>query len=90
MSPLQTAPNVLGQLLDPVGRLMPLEFARGLADLRATPEMQEHIDELAEKCSEGTMTAEERAEYEAIVDAIDVLGVLQAKAREVIARHRVG
>ena len=90
MSQLQTTSNVLGQLLEPVGRMMPLAFARSLAELRAAPEVQGHIDELAEKYSEGTLTDEERAEYDAYVDAIDVISILQTKAREVLARHPNG
>ena len=34
---------------------------------------------------EGTLTAAERTEYEACVRAIDFIGVLQAKARAVMA-----
>ena len=83
----QTSTNVLSQLLEPVGRMMPVEFARGLAALRATPEVQARIDELADKCNEGQLTAEERAEYDAYIDAIDVISILQAKARGVLARQ---
>ena len=67
--------------------MMSLEFAKGLVALRATPEVQDRIDELADRCNEGTLTPEEQAEYEAYVDAIDVIGILQAKAREALARH---
>jgi hypothetical protein len=55
--------------------------------MRATPEVQGRIDELAEKSNEGKLTSEERAESEAYVDAIDVISLLQAKARAVLARH---
>ena len=53
--------------------------------MRARPEEQARIDELADKASEGSLTAEERAEYEAYIDAIDVISILQAKARAVLA-----
>ena len=81
----QTTNSVLSQLLEPVGRMMPVKFAEELAAMRATPEVQRRIDELAEKCNEGELTPEERAEYEAYVDAIDVISLLQAKARAVLA-----
>lgn len=87
MSQLQAAPNVLSQLLEPVGRMMPLEFAKGLVELRASPEVQGRIDELAEKSNEGLLTAGEKAEYEAYVDAIDVISILQAKARGALLQH---
>ena len=53
--------------------------------MRARPEEQARIDELADKASEGSLTAEERAEYEAYMHAIDVISILQAKARAVLA-----
>jgi hypothetical protein len=82
-----TTNRVLSQLLEPVGQMMPLKFAEDLAAMQAGPEVQTRIDELAEKCNEGELTAEERAEYEAYVDAIDVISLLQAKARAVLARQ---
>jgi hypothetical protein len=76
-----TASHVLDRLLDPVGRCLSRRAARELADLRADDEVQAHVRELAEKCNEGTLTADERAEYEAYVMAASVVAILQAKAR---------
>ena len=88
MSPMpQTTTNVLSQLLEPVGLMMPVEFARQLSAMRATPEVQARIDELAVKSNEGLLTDPERDEYLAYVDAIDVISILQAKARSVLARQ---
>jgi len=84
----QTTNGVLSQLLEPVGRMMPVEFAEELAAMRATPQVQDRVEELAEKCNEGKLTPDERAEYEAYVDAIDVISLLQAKARAVLARQK--
>jgi hypothetical protein len=83
----QTTFSVLSELLEPVGRMMPVKFAEELAAMRATPDVQHRVDELAEKCNEGQLTPEERAEYEAYVDAIDFISLLQAKARAVLARQ---
>ena len=44
------------------------------------------MEELAEKCGEGQLTPDERAEYEAYVQASTLIGILQAKARQVIAQ----
>ena len=63
---------------------MPVEFARQLSAMRATPEVQARIDELADKSNEGELTDQERAEYIAYVDAIDVVSILQAKARKLV------
>src|SRR4051794_14383274 len=92
MSEMQLSPtsNVLSQLLEPVGRMMAVDFARQLAALRATPEVQARIDELADKSNEGELTDDERAEYLAYVDALDVISLLQAKARSVLAQQTDG
>jgi hypothetical protein len=79
--------GILSQLLEPVGQMMPLDFAQQLAAMRASPAVQAHIDELADRCTEGKLTDKERAEYQAYVDAIDVISILQAQARSVLARQ---
>jgi hypothetical protein len=79
--------SVIDRLLEPFGRTLTPALARELADLRAPAKEQDRIDELAEKCNEGTLSAEERAEYEDYVRAIHFLGIVQAKARAILARE---
>jgi len=79
--------NFLARLLAPIGECMTREVAEKVADLRADPDVQVRVDELADKCTEGELTAEERAEYESYVHAIRVIGVLQAQARGILHRH---
>ena len=79
------APSLLDQFLDPVVRAMTPDLARELAELRATPEVQARIDELAEKCNEGQLSSDERAEYERFVESIHFIGLLQRKARMILA-----
>jgi hypothetical protein len=76
-----TPTRVLDRLLDPVGRCLSMRAARELAGLRADEEVQARVHELAEKCNEGTLSTEERSEYEAYVMAANVVAILQAKAR---------
>ncbi len=73
----------LARLLDPVAECFTPEVASRVARLQADPTLQSRIDELAEKCNEGQLTTEEEAEYDAYVRAMDVLAILQAKARSV-------
>ena len=80
-----SAAAVLDRVFEPVAHCLTPEVARRIAALRASPEVQQRIDELADKNGEGTISAEERAEYETWVRAINFLGVLQAKARKVVA-----
>jgi hypothetical protein len=79
---------VLDRLLDPLARSLPPEAARALVDFRADPETQARISELGEKCNEGRMTPAERAEYEDYVRAIDLIAVLQSKARRLLQASR--
>ena len=76
----------LAKLLDPVAECFTLEVAKRVADLQADPEVQARIEVLAEKCNEGTLTPEETAEYDAYIHAMDVVAVLQKKARSLLAQ----
>lgn len=76
---------VFEKMLDPVARCFTREVAQQIAALQADAPTQARIDELAEKCNEGALTEAEQYEYEAYVDAIDLIGILQAKARAILA-----
>ena len=81
---------VLDSLFEPVTQCFTPEVARRIASLRASPEAQARLDAWAEKSSEGTLTAEERSAYEAAVRAVNFIGVLQAKARAMLANDTRG
>ena len=68
--------------IDPVIRLLTPEQARAIAEFRGDDSLRARIDELAEKCNEGELTEEERAEYEGYVRANNFVAILQAKARK--------
>ena len=80
---------VLDEVLEPVARCFTPEVARQIASLRASPTLQARLDDLAQKANEGTLSAAERANYEAFVEAIDLVGILQAKARKILANTAV-
>jgi hypothetical protein len=44
--------------------------------------VQERIDTLAERANEGTLSAGERSEYEALINAADFISILKLKARQ--------
>jgi hypothetical protein len=73
-------------LLEPVAQAMSLEFAKNILEIRADPETQARIDELAEKCNEGLLNAEEMAEYENLIQLIHTMGILHRAAKRVVAR----
>jgi hypothetical protein len=76
--------NFLDRLLEPFGDCLTPEVAEKLANLRADSVVQARLEELADKSTEGELSEDERAEYESYVHAIDVLAVLQAKARRLL------
>jgi hypothetical protein len=78
----------LDRILDPLARCLTPAAARAVVDMRADPETQARIAELADKCNEGLLTRAERREYDAFVRAIDLVSILQSKARQVIAKPR--
>ncbi|MGE5195160.1 MAG: hypothetical protein ACM3U2_21925 [Deltaproteobacteria bacterium] len=81
---------VLDQLFDPVGACLTPDVARRIAGLRAPPEVQARLDELAEKCSDGTLAPDERRAYESYLRAVNFIGVLQAKARALLTSESAG
>ena len=82
--PIDDATAGLAKILDPVAQCFTSEVAKRVAELRADPAIQARIEELAEKCNEGTITPEEMTEYDAYIQAMDVVAVLQRKARTLI------
>lgn len=85
MDGITSTSHVLDRLLEPVGRSLSAKAARELVSLRADEEAQARVRELAEKCNEGTLSAEERDEYESYVMAASIVAILQAKARARLA-----
>jgi hypothetical protein len=77
---------VLDRMLDPLAQCFTPEVARRIANLRADGAMQRRLNELADKSAEGSLTPGERQEYQAYVEALDLVGILQAKARAVLKR----
>ncbi len=73
-------------MLQPVTDAMSAEFANKLIALRADDELLSHIEQLRGKANDGTMTAEEEAKYREFVEAVDVISILQAKARRVLVK----
>ena len=77
---------VLERLLEPVSRSLNIEAARKLVQLKADAKTQARVDQLARKCNEGDLTPAERSEYETFVAAGNLIAILQAKARLILAK----
>jgi hypothetical protein len=78
---MSTAAVHLDRLLEPLAGCLSPDVAAKVADLRADEAIQTRIDYLADRSNEGLLTDEEREEYAGYLRAIDVIAVLQAKAR---------
>jgi hypothetical protein len=76
--------HILDILLDPVGECLTPDVAVRIAKLRADSKTQRRLDKLAARNSQGTLTPEEDAEYSAYVEGLDVIAILQAKARKTL------
>jgi hypothetical protein len=76
--------RILDQLLGTVCQCLTPEVAARIAALRAPPRVQERLDQLAEKNIAGKITPDEEAEYAAYVEALDVIAILQNKARNLL------
>jgi hypothetical protein len=79
--------SYLDRLLDPLTEALNLESASTLLNLRVDPEIEARIEELRLKANEGGLTASEDAEYKDFVEAVDVVSILQEKARRVLSRQ---
>jgi hypothetical protein len=82
-----TAATYLDRLLEPLTGVLTPEIASALLELRADTELQAHIDELRRKANEGTLTAAEEADYKEFVEAVDLISIMQAKARQFLSKR---
>ena len=79
--------SYLDRLLDPLTEAFTPAMASVLLDLRADSEVEARIGELRRKANDGTLTAAEDAEYKDFVEAVDLISIMQAKARRYLAKR---
>jgi hypothetical protein len=77
---------LLDRILEPVSSCLNEEAAHKILTLKADRKTQARVSKLAEKCSEGKLTPEERHEYEMYLVANHVIAILKARARILLAR----
>ncbi len=75
------ATSVLDAFLEPLTQCLDEESARRIAEFRIGPAVQARVDVLAERANEGTLSEEERDEYDSFIDAADLIAILQLKAQ---------
>ena len=77
----------LDQFLDPATGCLTPQVAQRIVDWRPDPRLQDRIQELGAKANQGTLTADEDAEYEQYIEEGDLIALRQAKARGILARN---
>jgi hypothetical protein len=77
----------MDRLLDPLTEAFTPKVAEALLALRADSDLEAHIGELRRKANDGTLTQAEDADYKDFVEAVDVISVMQAKARRFLAKQ---
>jgi hypothetical protein len=73
--------TMVGEVLEPVFRLLPPETVRRIVELEAGETQQRRVEQLAARASEGLLSPDEQREYANLVAAGDILATLQALAR---------
>jgi hypothetical protein len=79
-----TLPNI-ERILEPVTACLTPEVAQRIVDVRLDdPFMMQRLEFLREKANEGTLTEQERAEYEGFVEGNDLLMLIKDQARSML------
>jgi hypothetical protein len=89
MEPSQTI-SVLDRMLDPLSDCLNPEAAQRIVALGIAPEVQARIAELADRSTEGLLSAEESAEYASYVEGAEILSLIKLKARRFLLTHHPG
>lgn len=84
MKPKTETPSV-AKLVEDLGDCFTPETAKRVLAIRADSKLQSRIAHLANRCTEGTLTEVERAEYGNYVAYGTFLAILKSKARQLLA-----
>lgn len=55
-----------------------------IANAQADEQLQQRVEDLARRANEGELTPDEQREYQAYVDAGDIIATMQAVARKLL------
>jgi hypothetical protein len=87
---MATVTGFLSSYLEPLAEDLTPQQAQKILTVKPGPTLCARVELLADKAEAGTLTEQERAEYEYYVDVDDVIGLLRAKARSVAKGHALG
>ena len=82
---MSTTLPTIERLLEPGTACLTPEVAQRIVDLRLDdPSTLERLDYLREKANEGTLTDEERTEYDGFVEGNDLVMLIKDQARSIL------
>jgi len=81
----KTETTAFERSIDPLLTVLLPDRAETVLSFRSSPELQARITQLAEKSTEGELTAAEREEYAGYVRANNFIAILQKQARRLLA-----
>lgn len=83
---MATATDFLSTYIEPLAEDLTPQQAQKILAIKPTDKLIARVQKLSEKANDGTLTEQERAEYEYYIDVDDVIGILKAKARNLLRR----
>ncbi len=76
--------NVLDWLIEPFAECLTIEAAWKIVAMKADDASQHYVDLLADKANQGTLTEDEKSEYDRCLAAFHFITVMQARARRLL------
>jgi hypothetical protein len=65
----------------------PLDWVEAVSELKLPPKADQHLQELMDRNTEGTLTAQERADLESLVEVSEEMSLIRARALELLGRR---
>jgi len=84
---MATSPSTFDRFLDPVAECFTAGVAQRIVELPTDSQSVARLEQLREKANFGTLSDDERAEYEEFVEAMDFVAILKAKAKAVLDKQ---
>ena len=84
---MATSSSTFDRFLDPVANCFTASVAQRIVELSPDPQSVGRLEQLREKANFGTLSDDERTEYEEFVEAMDLVAILKAKARVVLDKQ---
>lgn len=65
----------------------PLDRVEAVSELKLPPKADRHLQELMDRNTEGTLTAQERADLASLVEVSEEMSLIRARALELLGRR---